>query len=62
VWVGPLDTTRLVADPAEVMDAAWVEWPALGRMVAEAPQLLSPWAVLQVPLLASALAAEEGVA
>ncbi|MCA0251449.1 MAG: isopentenyl-diphosphate Delta-isomerase [Actinobacteria bacterium] len=62
VWVGRFDPTRLVADPAEVMDAAWVEWPALGRMVAEAPQLLSPWAVLQVPLLASALAAEEGVA
>ena len=35
------------------MGAAGVEWPTLVRTVAEAPQLLSPWAVLQVPLLAS---------
>lgn len=62
VWVGRIDATRLAPDPAEVMDAAWVEWPALARMVAEAPQLLSPWAVRQVPLLASALVAEEGAA
>ncbi len=44
------------------MDVAWVAWPTLVRTVAEAPQLLSPWAVLQVPLLASVLAAEEGAA
>ena len=62
VWVGRFDPARLAPDPAEVMDAAWVDWTALVRAAAELPQLLSPWAVLQVPLLASALAAEEGVA
>ena len=62
VWVGRFDPTRLEPDPAEVMDAAWVAWPTLVRTVAEAPQLLSPWAGLQVPLLASALATEEGAA
>lgn len=62
MWVGRFDPARLAPDPAEVMDAAWVDWTALVRAAAELPQLLSPWAVLQVPLLASALAAEEGVA
>ena len=62
VWVGRVDPAGLAPDPTEVMDVAWVAWPTLVRTVAEAPQLLSPWAVLQVPLLASVLAAEEGAA
>ena len=56
--------------PPPVMDRAlviwmfWsgVDWAAVVRAAAELPQLLSPWAVPQVPLLASALASEEGVA
>ena len=62
VWVGRFDPARLAPDPVEVMDAAWVDWAAVVRAAAELPQLLSPWAVSQVPLLASALASEEGVA
>ena len=61
VWVGRFDPARLAPDPAEVMDTAWVDWTALVRTVDDIPELLSPWAVLQVPLLASALPAE-GVA
>lgn len=62
VWVGRFDPGRLAPDPAEVMDVAWVDWAALARVAADTPQLLSPWAVLQVPLLASAGDPEEDVA
>jgi isopentenyl-diphosphate Delta-isomerase len=62
VWVGRLDPDQLAPDPAEVMDLAWVEWQALVHTASETPQLLSPWAALQVPLLASALSPGEDVA
>lgn len=61
VWLGRIPPARLSPDPAEVMETCWVDWPTLRRLAAEAPQLLSPWAALQVPLLATALEAE-GVA
>lgn len=62
VWVGTVDPVRLRPDPDEVMEFAWVEWQALVRTATEAPQLLSPWAVEQIPLVAAALDAREGVA
>ncbi|MGC4153854.1 MAG: isopentenyl-diphosphate Delta-isomerase [Propionicimonas sp.] len=62
VWVGRFDPTRLAPDPDEVMEVSWVEWPLLLRIAAEAPELLSPWAVQQVRLLAAALPIREGAA
>jgi len=62
VWLGRISAGRLHPDPAEVMDTCWVEWPVLQGIVAGAPGMLSPWAVLQVPLLSAALAGAEGVA
>ncbi len=52
VWIGSFDPALLAPDPEEVMDATWVPWMTLENLAAEAPQLLSPWAVQQVPLLA----------
>ncbi|MCW5951443.1 MAG: isopentenyl-diphosphate Delta-isomerase [Propionibacteriaceae bacterium] len=62
VWVGRFDPARLAPDPAEVMEVGWVDWPVLVRIAAGAPELLSPWAVLQVRLLAAVLPAREGAA
>ena len=62
VWLGRISPGQLRPDPSEVMDTCWVEWPLLRAIVAGAPGLLSPWAVLQVPLLAEALAGAEVVA
>ena len=46
--VGTLD-----ADPAEIMDSAWVSWDQL-RAVAQTDWAISPWAVEQIPLLEAA--------
>jgi isopentenyl-diphosphate delta-isomerase type 1 len=43
-------------DPAEVAEWAWVPWRLLPDLVAQAPVLVSPWMVLQVPQLAAVLA------
>lgn len=60
VWVGTVDGL-LKPDPAEVMEADWVEWVTVVDLAAGAPGLLSPWCAEQVPQLAARLA-EEGVA
>jgi len=62
VWLGRISPDRLRPDPTEVMETCWVEWPTLRGIVTGAPGMLSPWAVLQVPLLTAALAEAEGVA
>ncbi len=62
VWIGRFRAADLSPDPTEVMETCWVEWPAVVRLVSESPQLLSPWAALQVPLLAAALAGRVGAA
>ncbi|MEZ5086782.1 MAG: isopentenyl-diphosphate Delta-isomerase [Tessaracoccus sp.] len=51
VWVGTYHPHLLAPDPQEVMGTAWVPWHTVVDIVAEAPELLSPWAVRQVPLL-----------
>ena len=58
VWVGRIDPARLAPDPDEVMAVSWVEWPSLLRIATDAPELLSPWAALQVKQLAAALPPE----
>lgn len=40
-------------DPAEVLECRWVPWPQAVRLVSIAPWVLSPWAALQIPLLAA---------
>ncbi len=52
VWVGRVDEQPR-PDPAEVMQTCWLGWDELARVVQSAPALLSPWCVLQVPLLAA---------
>lgn len=42
-------------NPAEVMEFAWVDFAALADTAQTTPQLLSPWAVLQLPLAQEAL-------
>lgn len=39
-------------DPAEVLECRWVPWTQAVRLVSIAPWVLSPWAALQIPLLA----------
>ncbi|HYO03689.1 MAG TPA: isopentenyl-diphosphate Delta-isomerase [Mycobacterium sp.] len=41
------------ADPAEIMDSAWVPWDQL-RSAVQIPWAISPWAIEQVPLLDAA--------
>ena len=60
VWVGRLASPELSPDPAEVMETCWVEWPAVVRLVTDSPQLVSPWAALQVPQRAAALSGRDG--
>jgi isopentenyl-diphosphate delta-isomerase len=55
VWLGRL-VGALRPDPDEVCATAWLDWDDLARLVATAPALLSPWCVLQVPLLDEARA------
>lgn len=62
VWVGVLDSLPPTPNPDEVAELAWVEWPTLVTLAHNAPALLSPWSVLQIPLLDAALAAEAGAA
>lgn len=42
-------------DPAEVSEWAWVPWESLVTAAAATPQVYSPWAVLQIPLVNAAL-------
>jgi isopentenyl-diphosphate Delta-isomerase len=43
----------VVADPAEIMDSAWVPWDQLSN-AARIPWAISPWAAEQIPLLEAA--------
>ncbi len=62
VWVSPGEASAVLPDPAATRDVAWVPWDFLIRTADETPQPLSPWAVLQVPLLASTYGTEKGAA
>ncbi|MGN6607233.1 MAG: isopentenyl-diphosphate Delta-isomerase [Jatrophihabitans sp.] len=42
-------------DPAEVAQWAWVDWRTFVAVATDAPDLISPWAALQAPLVAAAL-------
>src|SRR5664279_2878667 len=44
-----------VGDPDEVAQWEWAEWAAFCDVVTRSPWLVSPWAALQVPLLAARL-------
>jgi len=44
-----------IPDPDEVMDHAWVSWDDAVRSLASAPQVFSPWMVLQTPPLRDAM-------
>lgn len=46
----------ILGNPTEVADWAWVSTASLTRTAAATPQVLSPWSVLQIPLLAEAFA------
>jgi isopentenyl-diphosphate delta-isomerase len=50
VFVALVDTDP-VANPFEVGQWHWVHWATVQTIAATAPWSLSPWAVLQVPLL-----------
>lgn len=52
VLVGSVDG-KPQPDPAEVLECRWVPWPQVVRLVSIAPWVLSPWAALQIPLLAA---------
>jgi geranylgeranyl diphosphate synthase, type I len=54
VFVGSF-AGELAPDPAEVMDHRTIDWEDLATAVTAAPELVSPWAAEQVPLLAAAL-------
>lgn len=43
---------RIVPDPSEVAEYAWITTTDLGRLVSTAPWVVSPWAARQVRLLA----------
>jgi isopentenyl-diphosphate Delta-isomerase len=38
---------RLMANPQEVMDSAWIEWDSVATAMAATPFAFSPWAVEQ---------------
>lgn len=42
-------------DPTEVLEYHWTPWPHLVAVATTVPRLISPWAALQIPLLASHL-------
>ncbi len=50
VYVARVDTDP-VADPDEVVQWQWTDWAGFRDLAAKAPWAISPWAVLQVPLL-----------
>jgi isopentenyl-diphosphate delta-isomerase len=58
VWTGRLTTTPS-PDPAEILQTAWVDWRILVDLAQSAAALLSPWSVLQIPLLDAELSREE---
>lgn len=54
VWVGR-PAGRLRPEPAEVAEVTWVAWDDLVHIAEAAPELLSPWCALQVPLIEAQL-------
>ncbi len=50
---------RVVPDPAEVVEHAWVPTTDLGRLVSTAPWAVSPWSAQQVRLLADLIGGPE---
>jgi len=50
VVVGLVDSTPR-PHPSEAMDWTWISWSTVRDTAACAPQLISPWAALQIPLL-----------
>ena len=62
VWVGVIDTLPPSPNPDEVAELSWMSWSALVATARSAPALLSPWSVLQIPLLDQAFATEAGAA
>ncbi|MGH3777175.1 MAG: isopentenyl-diphosphate Delta-isomerase [Pseudonocardiaceae bacterium] len=52
VLVGSIDG-QLRPNPAEVLEHRWTPWPDVVALVAAAPWAISPWAALQIPLLAA---------
>jgi len=62
VWVGVIDTLPPTPNPDEVAELTWVEWSTLVALAQTVPALLSPWSVLQIPLLDAAFQAEAGAA
>lgn len=55
VYVGRLTEQELRPDPAEVAEAAWVDWSALCAAVRLTPMIFSPWSVLQLSRLCELL-------
>jgi isopentenyl-diphosphate delta-isomerase len=51
VLVGAVEG-EVQADPAEVLEHRWVPWSEAVALVSISPWALSPWAAVQVPLLA----------
>lgn len=51
VYAGFVADRALAPDPAEVAEWAWVPWTDLVAAVSATPQVYSPWAALQVPLI-----------
>lgn len=52
VFVARVKDASLSPDPDEVVETAWVDWPALAGSVTATPQVFSPWCVSQVAELA----------
>ena len=59
VWTGRL-SGPLRLDPAEVSEVVWAGWADVVALACSLPALLSPWAVLQVPLLDALRDADPG--
>ncbi|OYO09213.1 isopentenyl-diphosphate delta-isomerase [Enemella evansiae] len=55
VWTGRLAEPELMPDPDEVVEYAWLT-PERALALAETPELISPWAVRQLPQLTRAYA------
>jgi isopentenyl-diphosphate delta-isomerase len=52
VLVGAVDGAPQ-PDPAEVLEYRWAPWSDVVALAATAPWAISPWAALQIPLLAA---------
>jgi isopentenyl-diphosphate delta-isomerase len=48
---------EVIMNPTEVMDFAWVDWPAFEKAMIATPFAFSPWAVEQVALLRTGISA-----